>query len=124
MLPVVEPIHVHGTTVDWVHAVVGQEEIDSWEHKPEPVSADSDVKLSVSLHGGQWLGPGSANWLSHEGDLLFPKSWDVLVNVAVELGSNLLPSDHLDNLRLLLVQRAESWADSLQPHIDIVREGL
>ena len=59
-----------------------------------------------------------------EGHLLFPKSLDILVDVALKLSLDLVPLDHLHHLLLLLIQRTVCRSDFLQPKTDIVCKGL
>ena len=96
-------LNIDVTVDNWLPDVHEKEHWHQREHKSDPVSCETNVKLSISLEGGEWVPVSLVGGLSSEGDLLLPETLDILVNSALDLWLHLVSLDHLDNLLLLLI---------------------
>ena len=113
-------LNVNVTMDDWLPDVHEHEHWHHWEDKSNPISCETNVKLTISLERGKWMPPSMVGRFSCESNLLFSKTLDVLVDSAFDLWFNFHSLDHLNNLLLLLIDRAVSSTDLGKTLIDIV----
>ena len=115
-------LNVDVSVDNWLPNVHEKEHWHQWEHQSDPVSSETNVNLSISLEGGEWVPVSLVGGLSSEGDLFLPETLDILVNSALDLWLHLVSLDHLDDLLLLLVDGGVLSADLLETLVDIVVE--
>ena len=114
-------LNVNGSVEDWLPDIHEHKHWHQWEHKSDPISCETNVKLSVPLKGGKWMPPSLVRWLGSECNLLLSKSLNILVDSALKLWLDFHSLNHLNNLLLLLIDRAVSGTDLSKTLVDIVR---
>ena len=91
----------------WLPHVHVEEHGEDGEGDTDPVARETHVQDTVSLIGGEGSPVARVRWFRCKGLLLLSKSWDVLVDLDLELRCDLVALDHLDNLLLLVVNMRE-----------------
>ena len=117
-------LNVNSSVQDWLPDVHEQEHWHEWEDKSHPVLGETNVDHTVSLEGSEWRPISVVCWLSSKGPSLLSQALDVLVDSALHLWFDLESLNHLNDLLLLLIDRAVLSADFSKTLIDIVLETL
>ena len=105
-LEVVIVLDVNGTVKKRLCDVHEEDCWHHWEDQSDPVFGEPKVDLTITLKGMEWIPKSMSGRLGHEGNLLLPQAFDVLVDMANYLWLNLVSLNHLNNLLLLLVSIA------------------
>ena len=97
-----------------------EEQGQNGEGQAGPVARQAQVQVTIALVGGEGRPPAGVGRSRREGTLLLPQTWNVLVDLHLELGRNVVTLDHVHYLLLLLVDVREGRTDLGQVLVDVV----
>ena len=119
-LIVVKVMVVDVSVNDWLPHVHEEEQGDGGVGESNPVAREADIEVAIALVGGEGSPPALVAGLHAECALLLPQTWNVLVDLYLQLGGHFVTLYHVDDLLLLLINVREGRSNLWQVLVDVV----
>ena len=111
---------IYGTMDDRLPHVHEEDERQDGKGDTGPVAREADVEVPVALVGSEGSPPSGVGRFHGESALLLAQPWDVLVDLHLQLGCDVVALDHVHYLALLLIDVRETWSDLRQVLVKVV----